>query len=229
MGLGLNMTGYDLVIIALFAFFMARGIWVGLLGQVTVIVALYVGYLVSGQYHDKLFPFLRGVSENPQVVFLLAYAILFFCTYVATMLIGKGLTRVVQLTIAGWFDKVLGALFGAVKALILAILLHMLLTTFLAPDTPLLSKCQLCPYLSQATTLFQGVIKDDKVRQAFQKKVPAISDKIVAPAVVPVHPEAKQLTKPETPPPSASSAPQAPAKKMVPAEPIPEKSSPPVQ
>ncbi|MDP3695159.1 MAG: CvpA family protein, partial [Desulfocapsaceae bacterium] len=129
MGMGLNMTAYDLVIVAIFIFFMARGIWVGLLGQVTVIVALYVGYLVSGQYHDKLFPFLRGVSANPQVVFLPAYAILFACTYVLTMLAGKALTGVMQLTIAGWFDKVLGAIFGAVKALILAILLHMLLTT----------------------------------------------------------------------------------------------------
>ena len=37
MGMGLNMTAYDLVIVAIFIFFMARGIWVGLLGQVTVI------------------------------------------------------------------------------------------------------------------------------------------------------------------------------------------------
>ena len=194
MGMGLNMTAYDLVIVAIFVFFMARGIWVGLLGQVTVIVALYVGYLVSGQYHDKLFPFLRGVSANPQVVFLLAYAILFACTYVLTMLAGKALTGVMQLTIAGWFDKVLGAIFGAVKAVILAILLHMLLTTFLAPDAPILSQGQLCPYLSQALTWSQQMIKDDKVRQAFQKKMPAIPDQIKArpavPSVKPVVPAA---------------------------------------
>ncbi len=186
MGIGLNMMAYDLVIVAIFIFFMARGIWVGLLGQVTVIVALYVGYLVSGQYHDKLFPFLRGVSANPQVVFLLAYAILFACTYVLTMLAGKALTGVMQLTIAGWFDKVLGAIFGAVKALILAILLHMLLTTFLPQDTPMLRQCQLCPYLSQALTLSQQMIKDDKVRQAFQKKMPAIPDQVKAHPAVPV-------------------------------------------
>ncbi|MBU4236366.1 MAG: CvpA family protein [Proteobacteria bacterium] len=202
MDIGFNMTAYDLVIIAIFVFFMARGIWVGLLGQVTVLVALYVGYLVSGQYHDKLFPFLRGVSENPQVVFLLAYAIVFACTYVLTMLLGKALTGVVQLTIAGWFDKVLGALFGAIKALILAILLHMLLTTFLGADTPMLRQCQLCPYLSQAMTLFQQVIKDEKVRKAFEKKEPAISDQTVAPAAEPVVPlsiPAKQVPVNKTP------------------------------
>ncbi len=214
MGMGLNMAGYDLVIAAIFVFFMVRGIWVGLLGQVTVIVALYVGYLVSGQYHDKLFPFLRGVSANPQVVFLLAYAILFTCTYVLTMLVGKALAGVVQLTIAGWFDKVLGAIFGAVKALIFVILLHMLLTTFLAPDTPILRQCQLCPYLSQALTWSQQMIKDDKVRQAFQKKMPAIPDQVKAPHAV-------LIVKP--------AAPAAPPVQKKPVEPDPAKSLPAVQ
>lgn len=172
---GLNMNGYDLAIAAIFVFFMARGIWVGLLHQITVVISLYVGYLVAGQYHDRLFPFLRGVSDNPQLVFLLAYAIVFAGTYVVAMLAGKGLTRVVQLTIAGWFDKLLGALFGTVKALIIVILLHMLITTFVAADTPLLQKSLLVPSLSQATVLFQQVIKDEKVRQAFQKKEPAIA------------------------------------------------------
>lgn len=199
MDIGFDLTVYDLVITAIFIFFMLRGIWVGFLNQVTVIIALYLGYLVSGQYHDKLFPFLRGVSENPQIVFLLAYAIVFACTYVLTMLLGKALTGVVNLTIAGWFDKVLGAIFGAVKALILAILLHMLLTTFLAADTPMLRQCKLCPYLSEAMNLFQQVIKDEKVRKAFEKKKPAISDQDVAPPAVPVTPSVDPSAEKKTP------------------------------
>lgn len=205
---GLELTVYDLVVIAIFAFFMARGIWVGLLGQVTVIVALYVGYIVAGQYHDRLFPFLRGVSENPQIVFLLAYGILFACTYVVTMLAGKGLTRVVSLTIAGWFDKVLGALFGAVKALILAILLHMLLTTFLSPDSPLLRKGQLYPYLSQATAFFQQLIKDEKVRQAFQKQGPVTPSQMKAPLPAPAEKTAAPVPTPAEQP--AKEKPAAP-------------------
>jgi len=205
---GLELTGYDLVIIVIFAFFMARGIWVGLLGQVTVIVALYVSYIVAGQYHDRLFPFLRGVSENPQIVFLLDYGILFACTYVLSMLAGKGLTRVVSLTIAGWFDKVLGALFGAVKALILAILLHMLLTTFLSPDSPLLRKGQIYPYLSQATTLFQQLIKDEKVRQAFEEKGPASPGQITGALPTPTpKPTEKSAEKPATPAPTPAEQP----------------------
>ncbi len=203
MDIGIDLTVYDLVISAIFVFFIIRGIWVGFVNQVTVIVALYLGYLVSGQYHDKIFPFLRGVSENPQVVFLLAYAIVFACTYVLTMLLGKALTGVVSLTIAGWFDKVLGAILGAIKALIIAILLHMLLTTFLAADTPLLRQCKLCPYLSEAMSLFQQVIKDEKVRQAIEQKKPAISGQTKAsPAaslIVPSSPPLPPVPEEKTP------------------------------
>lgn len=216
MGLGVDMTAYDLVIVAIFIFFVARGIWVGLLGQVTVIVALYVGYLVAGQYHDKLFPFLRGVSENPQIIFLLAYAILFACTYVLIMLVGKALTGVVQLTIAGWFDKLLGAVFGAVKALIITVVLHMLLTTFLAQDTPMLRQCRLCPSLAEALTMSQQLIKDDKVRQAFQKKMPAIPDQVKPhPAVRPVKPAPPvEPASPEPPPVEKNPAETAPVKPL---------------
>jgi len=215
MDIGIDLTVYDLVITVIFVFFMVRGIWVGFLNQVTVIIALYIGYLVSGQYHDKLFPFLRGVSESPQVVFLLAYAIVFACTYVLTMLLGKALTGVVNLTIAGWFDKVLGAIFGAVKALILAILLHMLLTTFLAADSPMLSQCKFCPYLSEAMNLFQQLIKDEKVRQAFERKKPAISEQTEAPPAAP----------PVVPAPSVAPS----TEKKTPAEPVPAAPLPAVQ
>jgi membrane protein required for colicin V production len=198
---GLNMNGYDLLIAAIFVFFMARGIWVGLLHQITVVIALYIGYLVAGQYHDRLFPFLRGVSENPQVVFLLAYAIVFAVTYVATMFVGKGLTRVVQLTIAGWFDKVMGALFGTVKAVFIVILLHMLMTTFVSSDASFLQTSQLCPYLSQATVFFQQLIKDEKVRKAFHKKEPAISTKEKSPSVpVPISEESPPEVDPASTP-----------------------------
>ena len=93
------------------------------------------------------------------------------------MLLGKGLAKVVELTIAGWFDKLLGGILGFVKAVVLIVLLNMLLPGVLAPDNALLRNCYLCPYMKQATEIFRSFIKDDTMRQAFVQKMPAISDK----------------------------------------------------
>ncbi len=176
---GLNLTAYDFVIIALMCLFIGRGAWVGFLRQITVLLALYVGYLMAGQYHDRLFPFLRGVSDDPQVLFWMAYVILFSLTYVFAVLLGKGLSTVVHLTIAVWFDKFLGAVLGFAKALIIVILIHMLLATLLAPGSQILNNCTLCPYLSRTEAVFKSLIKDKDLREAFQQKKQAITEQAV--------------------------------------------------
>ncbi len=173
----LHLTGYDFVIIALLLLFILRGLWVGFLRQVTTLVALLVGYVIAGQYHDKLFPFLRGLSEDPQIVFWTSYVILFVITYVLTMLFGKGLAKVVELTVAGWFDKILGGVLGAAKAVFLVIILNMVLSGVLAPENSMLRNCQLCPYVNQATEFCRSFIKDDAIRKSFLQKKPAISEK----------------------------------------------------
>ena len=177
MGGSFQLAGFDFVIIGIMLLLTIRGFWVGFLRQITTLVALLLGYIISGQYHDKLFPFLREVTENPQAVFWTSYVILFAITYVVIMLMGKVLAKVVELTLAGWFDKLLGGALGAVKAVILIVLLNMVLSGVLAPENKMLRNCYLSPYLQQATEIFQSFIKDEKFRETFSQKMPAISEK----------------------------------------------------
>ncbi len=171
----LHFTGYDFVIIGLLLIFVLRGLWVGFLRQIAVLTALVVGYIVAGQYHDKLFPFLREVTDNPQAVFWTSYVIIFALTYVVTMFIGKGLAKVVEMTVAGWFDKLLGGVLGFTKGVILVVLLNMVLAGILAPENTMIKSCQLCPYVKQASDAVRSLIKDEKIRESFVPKEPAIS------------------------------------------------------
>lgn len=173
--MGIDITLYDLVIIGLFLLLVGRGLWVGFLKQIIVLLSLYLGYIAASQYHDRLFPFLKEVSVNPKVIFLTAYALLFIGAYVGFMLLGKGLGLVIKITIAGWFDRMLGGLLGFAKAAILAILLHMILGTILAPENRMLTDCQTCETLNQAVDLTRNLIKDKKVREALMRQEVAIS------------------------------------------------------
>lgn len=170
-----SLTPYDMVIVGLFAVLIARGIWLGFLKQVTGLVALYLGYYVASQYHDVIFPVLKNVSDNPKVVFLTSYVILFVITYVIIMLLGKGLGYVLSLTITSWFDKMLGGLVGFAKAMILAVLLHMILGTVLAPENQMLRACMTCDALNDACDFTRKFIRDDNVRNSLLQQEPAIS------------------------------------------------------
>ncbi len=170
-----GITVYDMVVLGIFSLLIGRGIWLGLLKQVTGLLALYVGYLVASQYHDKFFPFLREVSDNPQVVFLVSYVLMFIATYIVIMLIGKMLTHAVQVSIVGWFDRVLGAVVGFLQALIIVVLIHMILGSLLPPENKMLKSCQSCGLLNDAVGVTREMIRSEEVRKALQQKKPAIA------------------------------------------------------
>jgi membrane protein required for colicin V production len=175
MGTDLSLTSYDFIVLGLFALFIGRGIWLGFLKQVTGLLALYLGYFSASQYHDRLFPFLLDIADNPKVGFWVTYVILFVFTYVVAMLVGRGLTKVIEVTIAVWFDRFLGAILGFAKGAIIVILLHMVLGTLLAPESQIVRNCTTCESLNQATDFSLEFIKNERVRKALSQEEPAIS------------------------------------------------------
>ncbi len=170
-----GLTAYDLVVIGLFVLFIGRGLWLGLLKQVTGLLALYLGYFAASQYNDRIFPVLRDISDNPKVIFLTSYVIIFVVTYVVIMLIGKALSYVIQMTITGWFDRLLGGLVGFAKGIILVVLLHMVLGTVLAPENQMLRTCGTCGVLNQAADITRDFIRNEDVRKSLMQEQPAIA------------------------------------------------------
>lgn len=170
-----GVTTYDLVIIGLFGLLIGRGIWLGLLKQVTGLLALYFGYFAASHYHDRIFPLLRDISDNPKVVFLASYVILFVVTYVVVMLLGKALGYVLSLTITSWFDRLLGGIVGAAKAAILAVLLHLTLGAFLAPENMMLRSCATCGVLNGAADFTRELVQNEELRKSLLQQEPAIA------------------------------------------------------
>ncbi len=181
-----SITIYDIVVIALFAMLIARGIWLGFLRQITGLLALYLGYIAAGQYHDRFFPFLRELSDNPEVVFLASYALMFIATYLVIVLLGKLLAHAVQISLVGWFDRFLGGVLGCGKALIIVVLLHMLLGVVLPPESKIIRTCQTCGPLDEAVEVTRQLIRSEDVRKALRQREPAISLDAVKGALAPI-------------------------------------------
>jgi membrane protein required for colicin V production len=192
-----GLTAYDLVVLGLFVLLIGRGLWLGLLKQVTGLLALYLGYFAASQYNDRIFPVLRDISDNPKVVFLTSYVIIFVVTYVVIMLIGKGLGYVIQMTITGWFDRLLGGLVGFAKGIILVVLLHMLLGTVLAPENQMLRTCGTCGVLNKAADITRDFIRNEDVRKSLMQQEPAIAIDAVKDFLAPTASEKQSQSKVE--------------------------------
>jgi len=171
----LQLSGYDFVVLGIFLLFIARGMWLGLLKQVVPLLALYLGYFAASRYHDELLPFLSDFSDNGRVVFIAAYVILFIASYVAAALLGKVVAKLIQITITPWFDRILGAVLGFAKALILVVLGHMIIGAVASPENKMLQSCMTCPTLNELADTTREIIKDDRIKEALKQQKPAIS------------------------------------------------------
>jgi len=172
---GVILTGYDFVVLGLALLFIIRGFWIGLLRQISGLLALCVGYYFASHHYGVLVPFLPDFSDNPKVVFLTSFVAVFLATFLIVYLLGKILSLVAEMNFAKWFDKSLGILMGAVKASIVIILLHMVLGSVLSSENDMLRECRTCDGLNSAADFARQIIRDEDVRKSLVQQTPAIS------------------------------------------------------
>ncbi len=177
------MTPFDIIILALILLFIARGVWVGLIGQLAFLAALILGYAAAGAYYSRLGHLLLPLIPNPQANFLITYIILFVVTYLLTILVGMGLKKVMSITLLGWFDRLMGGLFGLAKAAFLSTLLFMALSGFISGQRPFYSHSLSTPYLTASSNYLLTWIRDNDLRHRLVPKQPAISVLLAPPAV----------------------------------------------
>ena len=169
-----TVTWLDLIVAIIFLYFVLRGAWTGLMRQLAALLALAGSYVVAAQYTAELIPYTERFVDNPKLTFILTFVVLFLLAAVAFTLIGKVLHRVMQITLLGWFDRLLGLALGALKALVLASLLYMVLASSLSTTNDLLRRSWSAPMLKQGAAVLQALINDPRLRQYFQHKEPAI-------------------------------------------------------
>lgn len=169
------MTSLDASIIVITLVFLLRGIWVGFIRQLASIAALVLGYVFAGRYYEQLSPLLKPFIASPQIGFFVTYALIFLAVFLAVVAIGFVLKKVMTVSLLGWFDRLLGGIFGLSKAVIVCTLGFMLLSGVLASSNPLISKSFATPYLSSSTQFFLSFIKDQELYTHFLPRTPAIS------------------------------------------------------
>lgn len=181
-----HLTLLDLAVAAICLAFLARGLFTGLVRQLAFIAALILGYLAAGRFYGELAPLFSSFVSDPRLGFPLAYLVVLGLVYLAVMLVGSGLRKVMQITFLGWFDRLLGGVFGLGKAVFLSTLLFMLLSWLLADASPVMRTSFVSPYLATSARFLLGFVSDAGLRDSLLPKNPAIGPDLLPPAKPPV-------------------------------------------
>lgn len=164
----------DIIVLLIFAFFIGRGVWVGFIRQISALIALFAGYLAAGQLHSYLYPHIKSFLDSSHVAFLLTYGLLFAVIYFGTMLLGKGLQKVMDISLLVWFDRTMGGLLGAMKGLFLSCLIFMVLAAFLSSGSRFLKDAKLYSFLNKTSEILLTMVRDKELRNRFLPREPAI-------------------------------------------------------
>ncbi len=119
------MNTIDIIIGIILIFGTVNGFRKGLFVEVTTLVGLVLG--VFGAIHFSYFlgDFLKdSVSWDESMIQVVSFAGTFLIILIALVLLGKAMTKVAETIALGFFNKMVGAIFGFLKyALILSIVL----------------------------------------------------------------------------------------------------------
>ena len=109
------MVGLDLVVVVFCAFLLAKGIWKGFVKEIAGIVAIIGGVAVSFLFHAQIQPHISSFVAEKYVQ-LASYVLVFLGFYLIVMMLGKLLDKTLRSIMLGGITRILGALFGFIKA-----------------------------------------------------------------------------------------------------------------
>lgn len=200
-----DITSFDVIVVLLFLLFVIRGTWVGFLRQLAFFAALIASYLLAGRYTVQMMPQVARFVENPKTVFFLSFGLLFVLAAVVLVLLGKILSLVMELSLVGWFDRMLGFGLGLAKAAFVTSFLYMAMSSSAISANELLEKSLTAPYLARGAEVVRRIIADPELQALFLSRLPAILRELTP--AVPVPGETPPAADQQAPP--VSSQPEA--------------------
>lgn len=110
----------DFVFLIPLLYGLARGLYRGLVGEITSLVGLVAGLLTAFYFSHIVFNLLARYFQEPGIgLKILSFALVFMAVALVINLIGKALKKVLSLIALGTLNRLLGAAFGLAKWIVI--------------------------------------------------------------------------------------------------------------
>ena len=164
------MNPFDIITVVILGYSLVRGLFRGLVKELSSIVGVLVGFWAAYTYYTLLAEFLHGFIRDRAYLNILSFLILFCSVLVAVNVLGIILKYILNIAFLGWVDRLGGIGFGIVKGLLVVSVLFITLTAFLPRGTPLIGNSLLAPYVSRISEEMARVVSRE-MKQEFRVKL----------------------------------------------------------
>lgn len=152
------MTALDYAVIGVFAASLVLGAWRGLVREVLSILGWVIAFLAANLFAGPLGPAMPQAIPSPELRVAAAYVAVFAGSLIVTSLVGLLLSKIVKAAGLGGADRLLGALFGAARGLLIVVAAALLAGLTSAPKQPFWRDSASGPLLVQAALALQPLL-----------------------------------------------------------------------
>lgn len=145
------MNAFDIAIIVIISFCLIRGLFKGLIGEISGIIGVVAGFYGGYTYYPLITVYGEKWIENPGIRDLSAFFLLFCVILIIVSLISVLIRNILKLVFLGWVDRTFGLIFGAAKGILIVSVLFIMMTTFLPKSPDIITDSKLSPYVARVS------------------------------------------------------------------------------
>jgi membrane protein required for colicin V production len=158
------MNFFDCFLIAVLAYSVIMAFLRGIILELFTLGGLIAGILIASWNYNHVAVYLERLITAPGVAQIIAFFLIAILVMVLSTLLGKALNRTAQAIGLGFFDRLLGAVFGLARGCLFSIAILMAVTAF-RPHSTWAENSRLSPYFLAGVHAVSFVVPHDLQQQ----------------------------------------------------------------
>jgi membrane protein required for colicin V production len=171
----LFMNALDIGICIIAGFCLVRGLFRGIIKEVTAIVGVLVGFYGAYTYYPLIAKWLSQLIANKSYLNIISFFIVFTVVFFTIGFLGVVLKHIFRSAAFGWADRILGGAFAMVKAILIVSVLLIALTAFLPKNAPVMTHSRIAPHVSATSEKLVAAVPLE-MREEFRDKIKALKE-----------------------------------------------------
>jgi len=167
------MNPLDVVIIIILGYGLIRGIFRGMVKEISSIVGVFAGFYAAYSYYPLVSKVMEDWITNVSFLNILSFMLIFCVIFFIISIIGVIIKYLLHIASLGWMDRLLGASLGFGKAVLIVSIILVALTAFLPKGAPIIKTSLLAPHVTVISENLAQVIPIE-MKEAYTAKLKEI-------------------------------------------------------
>jgi len=164
------MNPFDILIIVVLGYSLVRGLFRGLVKEVSSLIGVLGGFYAAYTYYKMLAGLLAGLIHDTSYLNILSFLIIFCGVLIVVGVLGVVIKYLLNIAFLGWVDRIGGVTFGILKGILIVSILFITLTAFLPKGTAFIQNSELAPHVSWISEKMAKAISEE-MKQDFKAKL----------------------------------------------------------